>query len=420
MWQFIRNKQSRGFFRFWFAQLFSQLGDRIYQMALVGLVAIRHPGSVMEMTNLITFTIIPVFIVGPVSGVYIDRWDRRRTLFVCDFIRCVLVLLAAFYLIHLPDIWPMYAVVFIIFSLSRFYVPAKMSFIPEIVHEEDLLIANSLSATTGMIAGVGILLGALIVDHTGSFGGFCWGSMGYFLSGALVFSIATLRRRLPNKEEIIAGTKQILQTEKSVWREIIDGIRYIRSQREIGFVFWMITILSAALGAIYVVIIVFIQQAFNSVTKDLGFLAVALVIGLFLGSLSYGRWGTKISAFKAIFWSLILGGGMVVIFAAMVGSTHNRLLAMGLSFVLGFVIGPAMIASTTVINKVCNMDMSGKVFAALEFVIYLSFWVAMQISSFLSQYIELLWILITAGGIFMIVGLAGLLKFKPADKIPLP
>jgi MFS transporter, DHA3 family, macrolide efflux protein len=412
MWQFICDRKSNDFFRFWFAQLFSQLGDRVYQMALVGLVAIRHPGSVMEMTNLISFTIIPVFIVGPIAGVYIDRWDRRTTLFICDFIRGVLILLAAFYLTHLTVIWPMYAVVFIIFSLSRFYVPAKMSFIPEIVHEDHLLIANSLSATTGMIAGGGVLLGALIVEYTGSLGGFCWGAIGYFLSGALVFSIAKFRRRLPNKSEIIAGAKHMLQAEKSVWREIMDGIRYIRSQKEIGFIFWMMTILLAAAGAIYVVIIVFIQQAFHSVTKDLGFLAVPLVIGLFLGSLAYGRWGKKVAVFKVIFWSLISGGAMVILFATLVETTHDRLLALGLSLLLGFAVGPAVIAGNTVVNQVCDMEMSGKVFAALEVVMCLAFWVAMQISSFLSMYIESLWILIAAGGIFMVIGLAGLLKEK--------
>ncbi len=414
MWDFINDKKSRDFFRFWFGQLISQFGDRVYQMALVGLMAVRHPGSVVEMAKLLSFTIIPVFIVGPIAGVYIDRWDRRTTLFICDFIRGILVLLAAFYLMRLPDIWPMYVVVFVIFSLSRFYVPAKMSFIPEMVHEDDLHIANSLSTTTGMIALVlGALLGGLIVEYTGSFGGFCWDAVCYFLSGGLVFSIATLRRRLPDKGMLIAGTKEILESQKSIWHEIMDGIRYIRSQKEIGFIFWMMAILFAAAGAIYVVIIVFIQQAFHSVTKDLGFLAVPLGLGLFFGSLAYGKWGTKVPAFKVIFWSLILGGVMVVLFASIVESTHSRLLALGLSLVLGFVVGPVMIASNTVVNKVCAMEMSGKVFAALEFVMYLAFLLAMMVSSLLSEHIERLWILIAVGSIFMAVGLVGLFKLNP-------
>src|SRR3569833_3034549 len=102
MLKFFQNKDNRGFFSFWLAQLISQFGDRVHQMALVGVIAARIPGSSVELAKLLSFTIIPVFIVGPIAGVYIDRWDRKRTLFICDFIRGGLVLLIAFYLMHLP------------------------------------------------------------------------------------------------------------------------------------------------------------------------------------------------------------------------------------------------------------------------------------------------------------------------------
>jgi threonine/homoserine/homoserine lactone efflux protein len=69
-----------------------------------------------------------------------------------------------------------------------------------------------------------------------------------------------------------------------------------------------------------------------------------------------------------------------------------------------------MVAPNTVINKICAMEMSGKVFAAMEFVVYLAFLLAMMASSFLSEHIDRLWILIGVGGIFMVVGLVGLLK----------
>src|SRR5438477_5417253 len=105
MLEFFKNKNNRGFFSFWLAQLVSQFGDRVHQMALVGLIAARNPGSSVELAKLLSFTIIPVFIIGPIAGVYIDRWNRRRTLFVCDFIRGLLVLLIAFYLMHLSVIW---------------------------------------------------------------------------------------------------------------------------------------------------------------------------------------------------------------------------------------------------------------------------------------------------------------------------
>ena len=413
MLKFFQNKRNRGFFSFWLAQLISQFGDRVHQMALVGLITARHPGSSVELAKLLAFTIIPVFVIGPIAGVYIDRWNRRTTLFVCDFIRGMLVLFIALYLMHLPVLWPMYVAVFIVFSFSRFYVPAKMSFIPEIVHEQDLHIANSLVTTTGMIALVlGALLGGLIVEYAGSFGGFLWDALTFFISSLLVFSIATLQRKLPDTEAIIAGTKEMLRSQKSVWYEIIDGISYIRSQKELGFIFTMMAVLFAAAGAVYVVIIVFIQQAFGSVTKDLGFLAMPLGAGLFLGSLAYGRWGQRLEKLKTIFWSLILGGTMIALFAASVTGSHSRLMAIGLSFVLGFVIGPVVIASNTVVQQASSMEMSGKVFAALEFVMHLSFLVAMLVSSFLADHIARVWILIGVGGIFLGVGVIGLMKGK--------
>jgi MFS transporter, DHA3 family, macrolide efflux protein len=413
MLKFFKNKDNRGFFSFWLAQLVSQFGDRVHQMALVGLIAARNPGSSIELAKLLAFTIIPVFIVGPIAGVYIDRWDRRRTLFICDLIRGFLVLLIAFYLMHLPVIWPMYVAVFIIFSLSRFYVPAKMSFLPEIVDSKDLLIANSLVSTTGMIALViGALLGGLIVEHSGSYGGFLWDAGTYFVASLLVFSISTLKRKLPHRSVILQHTKSIISTQKSVWIEIKEGITYIRSQKDIGFVLCMMSILFAAGGAIYIVIITFIQQAFGTVTKDLGFLAVPLGLGLCLGSLAYGKWGTKIPAFKTIFWSLILGGGMVTLFACGVQGTHNRWLAVGLSFILGFVTGPIVIAANTVINQVAKAEMSGKVFAALEFVMHFAFIAAMLISSLLAEHIQRVWILVSVGGIFLGVGVFGLIAFR--------
>ena len=159
-------------------------------------------------------------------------------------------------------------------------------------------------------------------------------------------------------------------------------------------------------------IIVFIQQTFHSVTKDLGFLAVPLGVGLFLGRLAYGRWGAKVEAFKTIFWSLISGGVMVILFASCVEGTHNRMLAMGLSFILGLVVGPIVIASNTVINKVSSMEMSGKVFAALEFVMHAAFLLAMLASSLLADVVSRVWILVGVGGIFLSVCVIGIVTFK--------
>lgn len=413
MLKFILDRKQHNFIRFWFAQLVSQFGDRVHQMALVGLVASQAPGSSFELAKLLSFTIIPVFIVGPIAGVLVDRWDRRTTMFVCDFIRGAIVLIIAFWLMDMHVRWPLYLAVFMIFTLSRFHVPAKMSLIPEIVDTKDLHIANSLVTVTGMIAFVaGALLGGLIVEKSGSCGGFIWDAVTYFVSGALVFSMNTVRQLNLKTEEVKKVAQDVVALQKGFWEQVVEGIKYIGEQQQIRFIFLMMTILFAAAGAVYVVIIVFIQQAFGTVTKDLGFLAIPLGIGLFLGSLAFGKWGDKISKFDAMFVSLICGGLFVAVFALFVEGTHNRWIATTLALGLGFVVGPSVIASNTVVNEVCKREMSGKVFAALEFVMHLAFLVAMLGCSLLAQHIAHVWILVGVGGIFLLLGLIGLIKFR--------
>ncbi len=415
MWRFIQNKENRGFFRFWLAQLVSQFGDRVHQMALVGLIAARSPGSTLELAKLLSFTIIPVFLIGPIAGVFVDRWDRRTTLFVCDFLRGGIVLLIAFYVMNFPSLTVLYGAVFITFAVSRFYVPAKMSIIPEMVKTEDLHIANSLVTTTGMIALVlGALLGGLIVEYAGSRGGFLWDAATFFVSGLLVFSISMSRRlriRVDPKKLVAAG-KEVIAAQKNILTEIKEGVQYIGGQPKLKMIFIMMSVLFAAAGAVYVVIITFIQQAFGTVTRDLGFLAVPLGAGLFCGSLAYGKWGAKVNKWKMIFVSLILGGIMVGIFAGSVQGTHSRGLAAGLAFLLGLILGPVVIAANTVVHEVCSSQMSGKVFSALEFVMHLGFLAAMLGSSYMAEHVARVWILTAVGVIFMAVGLLGLFKYR--------
>ncbi len=417
MVSFFANKENAAFWRFWAAQLVSQFGDRVHQMALVGLIATRMPGSSFELGKLLAFTIIPVFIIGPVAGVFVDRWDRRMTLFICDVLRGLLVFLVAFWLMNFNNLLPLYAAVFTIFALSRFHVPAKMSFIPRIVKPEDLHVANSLVSVTGMIALVlGALLGGIIVERIGPKGGFVFDAITYFVSAAFVFSIAQARSLRIERERIVSVTKDMVHRQKDVWAEIKEGIGYIRSQRDLSFIIAMMTVLFAAAGAVYIVIIVFVQETFKTITRDLGFLAVPLGVGLFLGSLAYGKWGSKADRFKTIFWSLILGGIMVIVFAGCLSSYPDRLLAAALALVLGLVLGPVTIAANTVVHTVCDDSQSGKVFAALEFVIHAGFLTTMLVSSYLAEHISRVWILSAAGGIFVLVGLAGLI-FRRGKKV---
>ena len=408
--------QNRSFVFFWLAQLVSQFGDRINQMALVGLVAGRQFGtaSTMELAKLMAFTIIPVFIVGPIAGVYVDRWDRKTTLFVCDILRGLLILTIPLIFLTKDSMIPIYIIIFLAFCLSRFYVPAKMSIIPEIVPPEQLHVANSLATVTGMIAFVmGALLGGLIVEYGGARGGFLCDAITFFISAMLVFFITRNRPKERLKPgEIVAAGKEMAGAYRNLFHELADGVRYILAHRDILYIINLMMVLFMAVGAIYVVIIVFIQASFGSVTKHLGFLAVGLGIGLFLGSLAYGRWGKQKNHVETIFACLVMGGVMIAAFALGVQAFKSIWFAQALAVVLGMVVGPIVIAANTVVHKVATTAMQGKVFSAMEFAIHLAFLVMMFASSKLAEYVPHAWILMGVGVVFCGVGVWGLWRCR--------
>ena len=414
MSKFTEVLKNRNFFFLWLGQIISQIGDRLGQMALIAFVYLKAPGSTLEIAKILSFTIIPVFLIGPLAGVYVDRWDRRKTLYVCDFLRTILVLIIPLFLFYTKYMSPIYLIIFVVFCIGRFFIPAKLSIIPDLVENKDLLIANSLVNTTGMIAAIlGFGVSGVLVEWWGARSGFYLDSLSFFISAALIFLIA-------KKSEASMGLKKVGQEiveviKKSVLQEIKDGVLYFVKEKDIRFTAWVTFILWSALGAIYVVLIVFVQKTLHSATKDLGLLIMFLGIGLFLGSLIYGRFGQRVSHYKIIFSSLVLSGIMLVVFALTIEHYPYFFLAAALSFLLGLLVSPIIIASNTIIHNVSDNEMRGKIFSSMEIIMHLGFLLFMFISSILADRFSHTLILVVVGVLFSILGV---INFICHRKIP--
>ncbi|MFC1510555.1 MFS transporter [Candidatus Omnitrophota bacterium] len=421
MIKLLTQKKHANFMRLWLAQLISQFGDRIHQMALVGLITERVGVSATNLAMIMAFTILPVFVVQPIAGVFIDRWDRKITLFICDIARGLLVILIPLVFIYWKAIFPIYIIVFLSFSFSRFHVPAKMSIIPDVVDEDNLISANSLITTTGMIASVlGLGLGGLLIEKLGSRNGFFVDALTFFLSGSLIATIVIPKKLKIQPTVIFEKSKEIVGTiRKTFWQEFSEGFKYLFEHKELRLVVNVFFILLSAVGAMYVVSIVFIQEAFKSTTMHLGSIAVSLCVGLFLGVMIYGKWGKPDEWHKTIFSCLTAGGVALVAFAVTVQNYPNIWAAMFLSMILGMVVGPIFVASYTMVHVLCDESMRGKVFSYLEIVIHLAFLISMLISSALAKYVDGVYILVAVGIIFAIIGLLGFIKVK-SYKVDLP
>jgi len=399
--------KNRNFFLLWLGQIISQMGDRLGQMALIAFVYFRAPGSSLQIAKILSFTIIPVFLIGPLAGVYVDRWDRRRTMYSCDFMRSLLMLAIPLFLFYSKNLAPIYLIIFIAFSIGRFFVPAKLSVIPDLVDNKDLLIANSLINTSGMIAAVlGFGISGVLVEKLGAKSGFYLNALTFLVSGTFIFLISKRYAAQTSLEEV--GKEIVEVIRKSVFQEIKEGILYFIQKKDIRFTAGIIFALWSALGSVYVVIIVFVQKTLHSATKDLGLLVMFLGIGLFLGSLVYGKFGQRISHYSIIFISLVASGIMLMIFALGIHYFPNFILAALLSLCLGLIVAPIMIASNTIIHNVSDNEMLGKIFSSLEIVMHLGFLLFMFISSILAERFSPLLILVSVGCLLSLLGVASL------------
>ena len=402
--------RDKNFSLLWFSQIISNFGDRLNQMALIGLIYARTPGSTVELAKLFSFAILPVFLVGPIAGICVDRWNKKYIMVFSDLLRGILVLLIPFVIIYSRSMVPVYILVVLIFSITRFFLPSKLSIIPDIVHKDRLLLANSLTSTTMMIATiVGFGLGGIIVGRLGAKGGFFVDSATYFIS-ALMVSFVILRFRQKKDDVLPEENLRKVFLKKTVIGDIKEGLLYLKGHKDIRMVANTMFFLMAGVGSIYIIIIVFVQEVLGSSTEHLGILAMFLGAGLFLGSLAYGRFGTKLDKKKVINFGLTITGVLIVIFALSLKLWPSFFVAGLLSIILGIFAAPIVVSSNTLLHEVMVHEMRGRIFSSLEIIMHIAFLIFMVLASLVAEKIEKGFLLVIIGLIFAMIGLIKLLR----------
>ncbi|NOZ06470.1 MAG: MFS transporter, partial [Chloroflexi bacterium] len=154
------------FRKLWMGQVVSNLGDWFNNVAVLGLVW-ALTGSGMAASLVILANTVPAVLIGPLAGVVLDRFDRRKAMIVADLIRAVLAL--GFLLVHRPDqVWLTYLFGAALVSVSAFFQPAMSAAIPRLTTDKEILAANGLSSSTwGMMLAIGAALGGVVTGLLG-------------------------------------------------------------------------------------------------------------------------------------------------------------------------------------------------------------------------------------------------------------
>jgi Na+/melibiose symporter-like transporter len=196
-WALLRR---RDFGRLWAGGLISETGD---WFLLVGLPVwvLQVTGSSLVTATVFLVGLLPGLVVGPLAGVLVDRWDRRRTLVAVSLAQagCLLPLLAVD---GRERLWIVYLVTAVEAALAQLNDPARNALVPALVGRDDLVGANALIGLNGNLARLaGSPLGGLLVEVAG-LPGLVIGDAASFLLGAALIALVRPRSAVPS----IAGS----------------------------------------------------------------------------------------------------------------------------------------------------------------------------------------------------------------------
>src|SRR5713226_9524590 len=128
--------------RLWAAQVVSVFGDFLAIFAVLSYVSFNLHASAAQVTLISVSFMIPFALIGPIAGVFVDRWNVKRTMIASDLIRAALAVL----LVFATNLNQIYAILFALSTVSSFFIPAQSVTVRVIVPTAGLMAANALMA----------------------------------------------------------------------------------------------------------------------------------------------------------------------------------------------------------------------------------------------------------------------------------
>jgi len=193
----FRALQHRNFQLFFGGQLISLTGTWMQTIAQAWLVY-HKTGSSLQLGKVGFFGQFPVFLLAPLGGMLADRMDRRRLVVGTQVASMVLAfVLAALTLSHTVQVWHLFVLSALLGVVNAIDIPARQSFLSDMVGREDLM--NAIALNSSMFNGariVGPAVAGLVVARIGE--GWCFFSNGVSYI-AVIIGLLMMRVHCPRR-----------------------------------------------------------------------------------------------------------------------------------------------------------------------------------------------------------------------------
>lgn len=347
----------RNFALLWFGGLLSMIGDWVLITALP-FALYQRTGSALAASGYLMASLLPSFLLGSVAGVFVDRWDRRRTMIVADLLRAGLLgtLLISRDGEHL---WLVYAVVACQSAVSAFFGPAENALLPTLVEEAALVPANSLNVLNNNLARLlGPPLGGAVFGLLGLHGVLLFDAVSFVLSGVLIALVAVPPAvGSPDRARVAPG-----KTWAAVGSEWLAGFGVIRRSRLIAGVFAVAGLAGFADCINSALLVPFVDTVLRGGAQGFGWLLSIQAIGGLFGSVVIGRTGDRLSPDRLLALSMVAVGTMSLVLVRFPSLT----LALVFSALGGVTAVGYLVSQQTLLQRNVPDHFRGRVFGAWD------------------------------------------------------
>lgn len=352
-------RRNRNYRFMWMGQIVSECGDHFNNVAVLSLaIADTHSGAVIS--GIMLSRAIPAVAAGPLAGVLLDRFDRRRIMIASDLSRAVIALgfIAA---IGYKQTWLLYLLSALLMLASPFFTSGRSAILPSIASEDELHTANSLTQTTGwMTLAVGAYFGGTTVAQFGYQLAFVFNTISFLVSAFCIWRLHSEKGHFRAEHKSLNETKVVRP-----WHEYREGLRYMASTPLILGIGLIAVGWASGGGAAQVLFTLFSELVFSRGARGLGQLWGTAGVGLLIGGIIGNHLGKKIgfeNYKKTVFFCYLLHGGAYIVFSQMT-NWYLALFFMGLS--------RASVAVSSVLNwsnllKHVDDRYRGRVFSTIE------------------------------------------------------
>ena len=253
-------------------------------------------GSSLVTSTVFLLGLLPGLVVGPLVGVLVDRWDRRRTLVTVSLAQAVLLLPLLAVRGH-QQLWIVYAVTAVEAALGHLFQPAKNAQVPALVPAEQLVAANSLTGLTDNLARlVGGPMGGIIL-RLGGLQGVVLCDAASFLIAALLLARGPSRAGTQAPAAGAAAADPVAggPTAAGLLGQWLAGLGLIRRDRRLGGALAVIAVSSVAQGIFVVLFVVFVIRVLHGGASEVGLLRGVQAIGALIGGMLLAPLGQRLA-----------------------------------------------------------------------------------------------------------------------------